>query len=445
MRFVLAPLLVAALTGATAADEITTGTKADGTYLLSLYKHLHQNPELSFQEKNTSARMASELKRAGFDVTANVGGYGVVGVMKNGDGPVLMIRTDMDALPVAEETGLPYASKVTAKTQSGEMAEVAHACGHDVHMTSWVGTARRLAAMKDKWRGTLVMVGQPAEERGGGAKAMLADGLYTRFPKPKYAMMLHASASLPAGMISYTPGYAMANVDSVDLTVRGVGGHGAYPHTTKDPIVLATRIVTALQTLVARENDPQSPAVVTVGSIHGGTKHNIIPDEVKLQLTVRSYTDETRDRLLAGIKRIAEGEAAAAGMPAERMPIMTLQDDFTPAVFNTEKLTRHVADTLTARFGRDRVVQLPAVMGGEDFSRYWLADKSIESTLFWLGAVKHSTFEAAKSKPSSLPSLHSSKFAPDPEPTIMTGVEAMTTAALSVLAPGSDGRSVSRR
>jgi amidohydrolase len=436
MRPALAPLLCLAFATTAAADEIRSGAQADSDYLLALYKDLHQNPELSFQETRSAARLADEVRRIGFEVTTGVGKTGVVAVMKNGPGPVVMIRTDMDGLPVSEETGLPFSSKATGTTPEGMSTPVMHACGHDIHMTSWVGTARRLAAMKDRWSGTLVMIGQPAEERGGGARAMLADGLYTRFPKPQYALALHDHAALPAGMIAYSNGFALANVDSVDLAIRGVGGHGAYPHTAKDPIVLAARTIMAFQTLVSRENDPQAPAVVTVGSIHGGTKHNIIPDEVKLQITVRSYTDETRQRLLAGIKRVAEGEAVAAGVPKDRMPVMQVKDDFTPATFNTDKLTRRVAELFTRRFGKDRVLPQPAVMGGEDFSEFYRADKSIESLIFWLGAAERKKWDAAKGDPTKLPSLHSSKFVPDAAPTVAMGVEAMTAAAMDLLAKG---------
>jgi len=444
---VWAGVMAGALLAATAGlaqpmeDPVRTGAAADTPYLVALYKDLHAAPELSFQEVKTAARLAKELRPLGFEVTEKVGGTGVVAVLRNGDGPVLMIRTDMDALPVDEDTGLPYASKVRARTPDGAESGVMHACGHDIHMASWVGTARRMAALKDQWSGTLVMVGQPAEERSGGAIAMIKDGLYTRFPKPTHALALHDHAALPAGMLAYTPGYAMANVDTVEVTIRGVGGHGAYPHLTKDPVVLAARTVVALQTLVARENDPQSPAVVTVGSIHGGTRPNIIPDAVKLEITVRSYAPEVRQRLLDGIRRVAEGEALAAGMPKDRMPEIAVTPE-APATFNTDKLTRQVADVLTVRFGRDRVIQIPATMGGEDFSQYWLADKSIESTLFWLGAVKQSTYEAAKGDAQKLPSLHSSKFAPDPAPTLAAGVEAMTAAALSVLGTPKGGAAV---
>lgn len=428
---VAAALLLAAQPSS--ADAIADDVAADLPSLLTLYKELHAKPELAFQEVESARRVAEEARRLGFEVTTGVGKTGVVAVLRNGAGPVLMIRADMDGLPVREETGLPYASRATGKAADGSDVPTMHACGHDVHMTAWVGTARRLVALRNQWSGTLVMIAQPAEERGLGALAMLEDGLYTRFPRPTHALALHDSPALPAGMVSWTPGYALANVDSIDLTVRGVGGHGAYPHLTKDPIVLAARIVGALQTLVSRETDPLQSAVVTVGSVRAGTTYNVIPDEAKLQITVRSFEPETRERLLAGIRRIAEGEAEAAGMPADRMPVMQVQQNYTPSTFNTEVLTRTVADALTARFGRDRAVQQPKVMGGEDFSRYWLADKSIESTIFWVGATGRAAWTAAGGDVRRLPGLHSAKFAPDPEPTIRTAVEAMTTAALAVV------------
>jgi hippurate hydrolase len=309
-----------------------------------------------------------------------------------------------------------------------------HACGHDTHMTAWIGAARRLAAMKDKWSGTLVMIGQPAEELGLGAKAMLDDGLYARFPKPAVAIAFHDAAGLPAGVIGYTDGYTLANVDSVDVTVKGVGGHGAWPHLARDPIVLAARIVMALQTLVAREIDPLESGVVTVGSFVGGTKHNIIPDETKLQITVRSYTSEVRKTLLDGIARIARGEAIAAGMPEDRMPVVTLRDGLTPATFNTQPLTGKIAEAFAARFGEARVMKVKPQMGGEDFSHFHLADKSIQSLLFWVGGVPQAKWDAVKGDVTKLPSLHSPFWAPDPEITIATATEAMTTAALTVLA-----------
>jgi hippurate hydrolase len=309
-----------------------------------------------------------------------------------------------------------------------------HACGHDTHMAAWVGAARQLAAMKSQWSGTLVLIAQPGEEIGVGAKAMLDDGLYTRFPKPTHALAFHDAASLPAGTIGYSVGPALANVDSVDIDVKGVGGHGAYPHTTKDPIVLASRIVTALQTLVSREIDPQDPAVVTVGSFHSGAKHNIISDEAKMLLTVRSYTDETRKILLDGIRRIVRGEAFAAGMPEDRMPVVTIRDgEYTPATFNTEKLTTETAALFTQRFGADRVLKTRPVMGGEDFGRFYLADKTIESLIFWVGGVPKAQWDKAAGDPAKLPSLHSPFWAPDAEATISTATEALTVAAMGVL------------
>lgn len=420
--------------GPAAADPLGAAIKADLPSLVAIYRDLHANPELSFQETRSAGILAAEARKLGFEVTTGVGKTGVVAVMKNGPGPVLLIRADMDALPVTEQTGLPYASKAKGRTVDGVDSGVMHACGHDVHMTAWIGVARRLAAMKQGWSGTLVMIGQPAEELGLGARAMLDDGLFKRFPKPDTALALHDSADLPAGMVGYVEGYAMANVDSVDLTVRGVGGHGAYPHRTRDPIVLAARIVTALQTLVSREIAPTETGVVTVGSFIGGSKHNIIPDEAKLQITVRSYTPEVRKTLLDGIARIARGEAIAAGVPEDRMPVVTLRDDFVPATLNTEPLTARIAEVFARQLGAARVAKSKPQMGGEDFSRYYLADKSIQSLMFRVGGVPQAKWAAAKGDLSKLPSLHSSTWAPDPEPTLATAIEAMTAAALSVLA-----------
>ena len=416
------------------ADMLAESINGDLPRLLTLYRDLHSHPELSRQEKQTSAKLAKEIGGLGFKVTPGVGGDGIVAVLENGLGPVVMLRTDMDALPVTETTGLPFASKVRATTASGVETGVMHACGHDVHMTSWIGIARRMAAMKKQWSGTLVMIAQPAEEIGAGAKAMLDDGLYTRFPKPSAVLAFH-DGPLPAGVIGYTSGYTLANVDSVDMLVRGLGGHGAYPHITKDPIVLAARIVVALQTIVSREVDPEDAAVVTVGSIHGGTKHNIIPDEVKLQLTVRSFSPETRTRILDAITRIARGEAIAAGMPEDRMPVVTIQDQYTPATFNSEPLTSDIMATFRERFGAERVRAVPPSMAGEDFSQYRLADPDhVQSLLFWVGAIRQDQWDAAKGDTTKLPGLHSPFWAPDAEKTISTGIEAMTTAALHLLA-----------
>src|SRR5688500_4492037 len=357
-RKLLLALCAMTLPSSAIAATLSDAIKADMPSLMALYRDLHANPELSMQEARTPAKLAPEFKKLGFTVTDKVGKTGVVAVMKNGSGPVLMLRADMDGLPVIEQTNLPFASKVRTVARSGVETGVMHACGHDTHMAGWIGTARRLAAMKDQWSGTLVMILQPGEETGEGAKAMLADGLYTRFPKPQHVLAFHDAATLPAGVIGITPGYALANVDSVDVLVHGVGGHGAYPHTTRDPIVLAARIVTTLQTLVSRENDPQEPAVVTVGSFQAGTKHNIISDQARLQLTVRSYTPEVRQMLLEGIKRIARGEAIAAGIPEDRMPEVTYREkEYTPATFNTEKFAARGLELFAAHFGAERVTR----------------------------------------------------------------------------------------
>ena len=401
--------------------------------LMEIYRDLHAHPELSMQEVRTPARLAPEVRELGFEVTEHVGKTGAVAVLKNGPGPVLLIRADMDALPVKEQTGLPFASTAVGRLPDGTEAPVMHACGHDTHMTAWVGTARRLAAMKDEWSGTIVMVLQPGEELGYGAKAMLDDGLYTRFPKPDFMLAFHDSASLPAGTIGITRGYTFANVDTVDINVRGVGGHGAYPQTTTDPIVLASRIVMALQTLVSREIDPLESGVVTVGSFHSGSKHNVISDHAKLQLTVRSYTPEVRKTLLDGIARICRGEAIAAGVPDDRMPIITIDPDHTPSVFNTAELATRLMDLFRSQFGSERVVETRAIMAGEDFSQFWLTDQSKQSVIFWVGGVPHSQWEAADGKMAKLPSIHSPFWAPDAEAVISTATEAMTVAALDIL------------
>ena len=385
------------------------------------------------QEARTPALLAPQMRKLGFDVTEHVGKTGLVAVMKNGPGPVLLIRADMDALPVREQTGLPFASHVMGKLPDGTPTAVMHACGHDTHITTWLATGRRLAAMKDQWSGTLVMILQPGEELVTGAKAMLDDGLFTRFPKPDTLLAFHDSATLPAGVIGITNGYVLANVDTVNIDVKGVGGHGAYPQNTKDPIVLASRIVTSLQTLVSRENDPQQPAVVTVGSFHAGTKSNIIPDEAKLALTVRSYTPETRKLLLDGIRRIVRGEAVAAGMPDDKMPTVEIEQPSADATFNTPELSEHLTQLFASHFGHDRVVEPKPVMAAEDFSRYWLADKTKQSVIFWVGGVPKEKWDAVAGDTTKLPALHSPLWAPDAEAVISTATEAMTTAALDLL------------
>jgi amidohydrolase len=430
----VAALFLGQMSAPAAADPVADRITADMPSLMTLYRDLHAHPELSLQEKATAAKLARLVKPLGFTVTEGVGGHGVVAVMKNGPGPVLLIRADMDALPVTEKTGLPFASKVRATTRDGVESGVMHACGHDTHMAAWVGTARTLAAMKSEWSGTLVMILQPAEELGLGAAAMIGDGLFTRFPRPTHAIAFHDAANIEAGKIGYTPGYALANVDSVDLIVRGVGGHGAYPHTVRDPIVLASRIVTTLQTLVSREQDPQDPAVVTIGSFVAGTKHNIVPDEARLLITVRSYSDATRQRLLDGIARIAKGEAIAAGVPEDRMPVVTVEKGYTPATFNTPEFSEQMAAVFRRHFDEGTVTKTPASMGGEDFGQYYRADKNIRSLIFWVGGVPAGKMAEAKSGKTMLPSLHSPYWAPEADAVIGTGARALTAAALDILA-----------
>lgn len=416
------------------ADDLRIAIGEDMPELLELYRDLHANPELSFEEVETAAKLAKRAKALGFEVTEGVGKTGVVAVMRNGAGPTVMLRADMDGLPLEEKTGLPFASKRRAVPASGVETGVMHACGHDTHMTAWMGTAQLLVERKAEWSGTLVMILQPAEEIGEGALAMLEDGLYDRFPKPDYVLGFHDAAQFPAGMIGYTPGYALANVDSVDIVVPGIGGHGAYPHTTKDPIVLASAIVMKLQTLVSRESSPLDPAVVTVGSFHAGYKHNIISDEARLQLTVRSYSDESRKLLLDGIRRIARGEAIAAGMPEDRMPTVKVQAPYTPSTFNTPDFTNAVMAKMRKRFGDDRVKQVPSVMGGEDFGQFYRADpENVESLIFWVGGVPQEQFDKAQVGGGDLPSLHSPFWAPDAEKVIATATEAMTSAVLDLL------------
>jgi len=433
-KFLAAMLLASFMTAPAPAQELRQAIGRDLPELMALYRDLHANPELSMQETRSAARMAEEARRAGFTVTTGVGGTGVVAVMANGPGPVLLLRADMDALPVEEQTGLAFASHVRGTSLTGVESGVMHACGHDTHMTTWVGVARRLAAMRSQWSGTLVMIAQPGEEIGAGARAMLDDGLFSRFPHPTHAIAFHDSASLPAGVIGIAHGPALANVDSVDILVRGVGGHGAYPHTTRDPIVLASRIVTTLQTLVSRELNPLDSAVVTVGSFHGGTKHNIISDEARLQLTVRSFTPAVRRQLLDGIARIARGEALAAGVPEDRMPVVTVRDaEFTPATVNTDALTQSTEALFRSNFGEARVERSQPVMGGEDFSRYHIADPRIESLIFWVGGVPRARWDAVQGDVTRLPSLHSPFWAPEAETVIATATEAMTVAAMGVL------------
>jgi hippurate hydrolase len=410
--------------------------------LLAIYKDIHSHPELSGHEEHTAALVAKELRAVGCEVTENFGKYdnpklkcySAIGVLKNGTGPTVLVRTDLDALPVHEETGLPYASTVTTKNDEGRDVSVMHACGHDAHMAAFIGTARVLQRLKQDWSGTIIFVGQPAEEAIGGARALLKGGLYNRFGKPDFALGFHDKADLPTGHIGVTPGYTYANVDSVDVTVRGIGGHGAYPHKTKDPIVLAAEMINAWQTIVSRENNPLDPIVVTVGSIHGGTKHNIIPDEVKMQLTVRTYKAEVRDRVLKAIDEIAQGIASAGGVPADLAPIVTvLKDQFTPATYNNPDLTKRLVAVWKKVLGDGNVDIVDPTMGGEDFSEYSLPDHSIPAVDFHIGAVEPEKIAEFKKEGKQLPTLHSSKFAPVPEPTIRVGIVGMASAVLELM------------
>ena len=431
----IAPFILAQQTPQSLAD-------AELPSLLGIYKDVHSHPELSGQEERTAGLVAKELRAAGCQVTEHLGkyensklkAYGVVGVMKNGDGPTVLVRTDTDALPVEEETGLPYASKVVVKNDDGRDVHVMHACGHDTHIAAFIGTARALGKLKDQWHGTIVFVAQPAEEIGTGARALLNDGLYDRFGKPNFALGFHDKADVEAGHIAVTEGYTSANVDSVDVTVRGVGGHGGYPHKTKDPIVLAAEIINAWQTIVSRENNPLDPIVITVGSIHGGTKHNIIPDEVKMQITVRTYKSKVRERVLADIDRIAKGCAAAAGIPAELAPIVSVPKDLVAlAAYNNPELTKRLVAVWKKSLGDENVEIVDPTMGGDDFSEYSLPDYSIPAVYFHFGAVEPAKIAEYKQGGKELPTLHSSKFAPVPEPTIRTGVIGMVTAVLELM------------
>ena len=398
-----------------------------------MYKQLHASPELSFHEEETAARLSGELRKLGFEVTEKIGGHGVVGVLKNGQGPTILVRADMDALPVVEETGLPYASTVTSVDDGGNTVGVMHACGHDLHMTTWLGTAQLLSAHKKHWSGTLVFIAQPAEERSGGAKNMLAEGLYEKFPRPDYVLAYHTHAGLAAGKIGYVSGYAMANVDFMKITIFGEGGHGAYPHTTKDPVVLAARTIVDLQTIVSREISPLEPAVVTVGKISGGTKGNIIPDQVEMELTLRSYSDQVKTELIEKIKRICIGNAISAGLPEDKYPEFWVRPEDTPSLYNDPGLTEELSNALKATFGIDKVVEVAPVMAGEDLSLYGRVEPPVPICMFWLGAVDPENIKKAEAGEIELPSLHSSKFGPLAKPAIETGVTGMSLAVIHLM------------
>lgn len=418
MKSVLVALLLA--TPLFAQPSIDSMIDRELPSLLDTYKSFHEEPELSLHEEKTSATLASRLRALGYDVTEHVGGYGVVAIMRNGNGPTLLMRTDMDALPVSEQTGLPYASRVP---------NVMHACGHDIHMTTLIGTASILAQMKNRWHGTLMLIGQPAEETVQGAKAMLADGLYDRFGTPTYAIAVHDNSSLPAGQFAYCPGAFMAATDSVNIIVRGLGGHGARPELTKDPIVVASEIVLALQTIASRETSPLDPVVVTVGAIHGGAKRNIIPDQVQLLLTVRTFKPDVRKRVLDSIERIAKGIALAAGIPEDHAPIVeSIAGESAEATFNDPALTERIAQALKRGMGEANVVRMDPMMVSEDFGRFGLGGK-IPICDLNVGAVDPAKIASG----ARLPSLHSSEFAPVPDATLRGAVKGMTIAALELL------------
>ncbi|MCF8381390.1 MAG: amidohydrolase [Bacteroidales bacterium] len=403
-----------------AQHDIESGIERNTNHLQNLYFDLHQTPELSFMEFNTAKKMAGELKSLGFEVHEAVSGNTLVGLFRNGDGPVIMVRTDMDALPVEEKTGLPYSSSVISSDQAGNLVSVMHACGHDMHMTVWSGTARLMVEMKDQWKGTLMMIAQQAEEQSGGAKNVIEAGLYKKFPLPDYALAYHVSDKIPAGKIGYCAGPIMAGVRSVDITVYGEGGHGAQPDRTIDPIVLASRMVVDFQTIVSRELSPLSPAVVTVGSIHGGTKHNIIPAEVNLQLTIRYYDELVGDQIIAALKRIGNGLAASANLPPEKYPLVTVQDDSTPPVINDEALTGRLVNVLDNAFGKEHILKVAPLMVGEDFGQYGLTPEKVAISLMWLGSVPQEKYDAG-----DMPGLHTAYYYPDYELTISTGVKGM--------------------
>lgn len=391
--------------------------KEDIPYLVEFYKARHQNPEISLEEKETAAALTTELRKIGVEVTENFGGYGIVGIFKNGEGPTILYRTDMDALPMPEKTNLPYASTKTVEYNGSETGAM-HSCGHDIHMSTWLGTARALVKMKDQWKGTLMLIGQPAEEIGAGARLMLENGLYEKFGVPTYAVGLHSSPLLPAGQIGVGKGYTMANTESVDIQVFGVGAHGASPHMSVDPVVIASMIVMDLQTIVSRSLDPLKSAVVTVGAIKGGTKHNIIPDEVRLQLTVRTYEEEVRQMVHKRIKEISRGVAIAAGLPEDKMPKVMIPDSFTPANYNSPALVDKIIQSASKVIGAENVTDAKPQMLGEDYAMYGQTKHKVPSVLYWLGTVPDARMKSGD----DLPGLHSPFYYPDPSNSIETGV-----------------------
>jgi amidohydrolase len=435
--------VLALLSAHLGAQEMSTFIATQLPSLVSTYKEIHSHPELSHHEEHTSALLAAELRKAGYAVTEHVGkypdgsqAYGVVAVLQNGAGPKVLIRADMDALPVVEETGVPYASHVKTTNASGQEVGVMHACGHDIHVTTLIGTARALAASKSKWHGTLILIGQPAEESIDGAKAMLADQLYERFGKPDMAIALHDTNTHAAGTVAIVSGPALASATSVDVVLRGIGGHGARPQEGKDPIVMAGEFIVQLQTIVSRQENPQDPAVVTIGDIHGGTRRNIIPNEVKLEITARAFSANGRQIILDGIRRTAQGVAVSAGIPDNLAPIVTVLDaESTPVTYNDPKLAVRVKSALVDALGTGNVFDDEPAMVSEDFGFLGLGQHDIPTVMFWLGAMDPARLASAQAQGKSLPGPHTSRFEPVPEPTLRTGVIAMTSVATALLQP----------
>jgi amidohydrolase len=432
MKYIFAFVIIAFYSGDTFGQKVTLDEKIiklageEVDQFRNIYTGLHKNPELSLMEIKTSATMAGELKKLGFEVTTSVGGNGVVGIFKNGTGKTIMLRTDMDALPVKENTGLPYASNVVMKDAAGKENPVMHACGHDLHMSTWLGILKTLVTLKSEWKGTIMAIAQPAEEGSMGAIAMINDGLFTKFPVPDYALCYHVSAELPAGSIGYFPGPIFAGVKSAEITVYGSGGHGAMPHTTIDPIVIAARIILDIQTIVSREINPVKPAVVTVGAIHGGTKNNIIPDEVKMLLTIRFFEDDVFNTIKESLINITRGAAISAGLPANKMPLVVFDEAVNPPVVNNPALVMDGVKSMKAILGEKNVIQVDPSTVAEDFGKYGRTGEKIPIALFWLGGVNNKKYEEHIISGTSLPPLHNSSFSPDFDPSFKTGVAAMT-------------------
>lgn len=408
-------------------ENVSQYLDSDMEYLVEFYKERHQNPEISLHEKNTSKALAEELRKVGFEVTEEFGGFGIVGILKNGEGPQILYRTDMDALPMYEKTNLPYSSKLTT-SYNGQEVGTMHSCGHDMHMTTWLGTARAMAAMKEKWSGTLMMIGQPAEEIGAGAKLMLKAGLFEQFGVPDYGLGLHCIPTLKAGEIGISEGYTMANTESVDIIIKGIGAHGASPHMSIDPVVIASMIVMEIQTIVSRNIKPIDDAVITVGAIKGGTKHNIIPDEVRLQLTIRTYKEEVRQLIHKRLHEITKGIAIAAGLPEDMAPDVVIPEEFTPANYNNPEMTAMVKKSAAKVIGSENVLYAEPQMVGEDFACYGDTEHKVPTVLYWLGTVTQEKVDSG-----DLPGLHSPFYFPTPEKTLESGIKVNTQVLMDLM------------